>query len=300
MMQGITIEQLRRLVDASQFSVYRGVMVIECEASQRRPSVLFDDSIRLDALTFWFCTKGTGRITCNLQTYEVSEGTLLLLPPKSIVTVADTSSCDGCVLLLDRQYLYECNINVSKMTSSIMRIMQSPGVRLLPAEVGRLRAMIRILQESIGDTAPTEYRADIIRSLVEMITFLCFELFMRHLDEMQPLRKEGVSPRLSEYFHRFIHELSQHYLERQSVSFYADRLCISSRYLTTIVRRVSGLSVSEWMNRFIMMEAKYLLKYTEMSIQEIAYKLSFPNQSFFGKFFKQHAGMSPSLFRSQP
>ena len=65
------------------------------------------------------------------------------------------------------------------------------------------------------------------------------------------------------------------------------------------MRRVSGMSVSEWMNRYIMMEAKYLLKYTEMSIQEIAYKLSFPNQSFFGKYFKQHTGMAPSAFRSQ-
>ena len=123
---------------------------------------------------------------------------------------------------------------------------------------------------------------------------------MAHIAAEQPEpAKSGVSVRLDEYFHRFLHELSQHYLERRSVSFYADRLCISSRYLTTIVRRVSGMSVSEWMNRYIMMEAKYLLKYTEMSIQEIAYKLSFPNQSFFGKYFKQHTGMAPSAFRSQ-
>ena len=107
-----------------------------------------------------------------------------------------------------------------------------------------------------------------------------------------------VSTRTEEYFCRFISELSQHYLERQPVTFYADRLCVSSRYLTTVVRQVSGLSVSQWMQRYMLAEAKYLLKYTDLSVQEIAYKLSFPNQSFFGKFFKQRLGVSPTKYRT--
>ena len=93
--------------------------------------------------------------------------------------------------------------------------------------------------------------------------------------------------------------MGEHYAERQGVTYYAEKLCISSRYLTTIVRRISGLTVTEWMNRFLVMEAKYLLKYSDLSIQEIAYRLSFPDQSFFGKHFKQHVGVSPSLYRAQ-
>ena len=299
MMEGISIEKIGQIVDTSRLSIYRGVLMTESTAADRA-SLLFDEPLRIDALALVLCTKGRGRITCSLQSYDVEEGMLLLIPPKSILTTeTGEADAESRVLLLDPRYLSDCNLNIKKLTSSIMRIMQNPCVRLTQSEFEQYRGLWQLLRGRIDDRAETEFRDDIVRSLVEAITYFVFELFLLHIEERQPLRTNGVSVRLDEYFHRFLHELSQHYLERRSVAFYADRLCISSRYLTTIVRRVSGLSVSEWMNRYLMMEAKYLLKYSEMSIQEIAYKLSFPNQSFFGKFFKQHAGTAPSAFRAR-
>ncbi len=299
MIEGITIEQLQA-VTGGRHSAYRGVLLAERVAADR-PAQLFEEPLRIEATTFWLCTKGRSRVICSLRTYEVEEGSLLMIPPKSIIsTESGGEACEGIALMCDSNYLSMCNINIKKMTSAMMCIVQHPCVKLTGAELARLRSALALLKDRIDDRAASEFHDDLIRSLVETITYLCCDLFMAHIAAEQPEpAKSGVSVRLDEYFHRFLHELSQHYLERRSVSFYADRLCISSRYLTTIVRRVSGMSVSEWMNRYIMMEAKYLLKYTEMSIQEIAYKLSFPNQSFFGKYFKQHTGMAPSAFRSQ-
>ncbi len=299
MIEGITIEQLQA-VTGGRHSAYRGVLLAERVAADR-PAQLFEEPLRIEATTFWLCTKGRSRVICSLRTYEVEEGSLLMIPPKSIIsTESGGEACEGIALMCDSNYLSMCNINIKKMTSAMMCIVQHPCVKLTGAELARLRSALALLKDRIDDRAASEFHDDLIRSLVETITYLCCDLFMAHIAAEQPEpAKSGVSVRLDEYFHRFLHELSQHYLERRSVSFYADRLCISSRYLTTIVRRVSGMSVSEWMNRYIMMEAKYLLKYTEMSIQEIAYKLSFLNQSFFGKYFKQHTGMAPSAFRSQ-
>lgn len=299
MIEGITIEQLQA-VTGGRHSAYRGVLLAERVAADR-PAQLFEEPLRIEATTFWLCTKGRSRVICSLRTYEVEEGSLLMIPPKSIIsTESGDAACEGIALMCDSNYLSMCNINIKKMTSAMMCIVQHPCVKLTGAELARLRSALALLKDRIDDRAASEFHDDLIRSLVETITYLCCDLFMAHIAAEQPEpAKSGVSVRLDEYFHRFLHELSQHYLERRNVSFYADRLCISSRYLTTIVRRVSGMSVSEWMNRYIMMEAKYLLKYTEMSIQEIAYKLSFPNQSFFGKYFKQHTGMAPSAFRSQ-
>lgn len=299
MIEGITIEQLQA-VTGGRHSAYRGVLLAERVAADR-PAQLFEEPLRIEATTFWLCTKGRSRVICSLRTYEVEEGSLLMIPPKSIIsTESGDEACEGIALMCDSNYLSMCNINIKKMTSAMMCIVQHPCVKLTGAELARLRSALALLKDRIDDRAASEFHDDLIRSLVETITYLCCDLFMAHIAAEQPEpAKSGVSVRLDEYFHRFLHELAQHYLERRNVSFYADRLCISSRYLTTIVRRVSGMSVSEWMNRYIMMEAKYLLKYTEMSIQEIAYKLSFPNQSFFGKYFKQHTGMAPSAFRSQ-
>lgn len=299
MIEGITIEQLQA-VTGGRHSAYRGVLLAERVAADR-PAQLFEEPLRIEATTFWLCTKGRSRVICSLRTYEVEEGSLLMIPPKSIIsTESGDAACEGIALMCDSNYLSMCNINIKKMTSAMMCIVQHPCVKLTGAELARLRSALALLKDRIDDRAASEFHDDLIRSLVETITYLCCDLFMAHIAAEQPEpAKSGVSVRLDEYFHRFLHELSQHYLERRNVSFYADRLCISSRYLTTIVRRVSGMLVSEWMNRYIMMEAKYLLKYTGMSIQEIAYKLSFPNQSFFGKYFKQHTGMAPSAFRSQ-
>jgi len=83
------------------------------------------------------------------------------------------------------------------------------------------------------------------------------------------------------------------------VGFYARQLCITPKYLTTLIKRISGKSVSEWIDNYVILEAKTLLKYSNMSVQEIAYYLNFPNQSFFGSYFKRNAGMSPSQYKAK-
>ena len=83
------------------------------------------------------------------------------------------------------------------------------------------------------------------------------------------------------------------------MGFYARQLCITPKYLTTLIKRISGLSVSEWIDNYVILVAKTLLKYSTMSIQEIAYYLNFPNQSFFGSYFKRNTGMSPSQYKAQ-
>ena len=76
-------------------------------------------------------------------------------------------------------------------------------------------------------------------------------------------------------------------------------MCITPKYLTTLIKRVSGKSVSEWIDSYVILEAKPCSKYSSKSIQEIAYYLNFPNQSFFGSYFKRIAGMSPTQYKAQ-
>ena len=229
MIEGITIEQLQA-VTGGRHSAYRGVLLAERVAADR-PAQLFEEPLRIEATTFWLCTKGRSRVICSLRTYEVEEGSLLMIPPKSIIsTESGGEACEGIALMCDSNYLSMCNINIKKMTSAMMCIVQHPCVKLTGAELARLRSALALLKDRIDDRAASEFHDDLIRSLVETITYLCCDLFMAHIAAEQPEpAKSGVSVRLDEYFHRFLHELSQHYLERRNVSFYADRLCISSR-----------------------------------------------------------------------
>ena len=83
------------------------------------------------------------------------------------------------------------------------------------------------------------------------------------------------------------------------MGYYARQLCITPKYLTTLIKRISGKSVSEWIDSYVILEARTLLKYSNMSVQEIAYYLNFPNQSFFGSYFKRNTGMSPSQYKAK-
>jgi AraC-like DNA-binding protein len=81
------------------------------------------------------------------------------------------------------------------------------------------------------------------------------------------------------------------------VSWYAEQIGITPKYLSEMVKQVSKRTPNEWIDNYVMLEIRVLLKNTTKSIKEIADAVNFPNQSFLGKFFKEHMGMSPSEFR---
>ena len=88
-------------------------------------------------------------------------------------------------------------------------------------------------------------------------------------------------------------------MQERSVTFYAEQLCITPKYFSMLVKKLSGKSAAQWIDNYVILEAKNLLKYSDMSIQEIAYQLNFSTQSFFGKYFKHQTGMSPTEYRNK-
>lgn len=91
----------------------------------------------------------------------------------------------------------------------------------------------------------------------------------------------------------FIELVHLNYIKQRSINFYADKLCLTPKYLSTVVKNCSGKTSYEWINERVIERAQILLKTTNMSVQQISDELNFSNQSFFGKYFKRHVGKSP-------
>ncbi|PXV66283.1 AraC-like DNA-binding protein [Dysgonomonas alginatilytica] len=91
--------------------------------------------------------------------------------------------------------------------------------------------------------------------------------------------------------------LLTHYREERSVAFYADKMCLTSKYLSKIIKEISGKSILEWISETVIMASKALLKSSEMTVLQISEELNFPNPSFFSRFFKKHTGMTPIEYR---
>ena len=121
------------------------------------------------------------------------------------------------------------------------------------------------------------------------------------LDRMQDIRKQQQNDtnRSRVTFDNFIRLVSENYTKYRNVGFYADQLCLTPKYLSKVVKNFSGKSAPDWIDAYVILEAKNLLKYSDLAIKEIVYRLNFPNQSVFYKFFKTRTGITPSQYRNE-
>lgn len=139
------------------------------------------------------------------------------------------------------------------------------------------------------------FRNTIIRNRLQNVLLEAFDKTRRFAPDVHP---QSGTTRQTDLFQRFVALVHEHCTEQREVVFYADRLCISTRYLSTIIRSVAHSTAKEFIDRSVVLEIKMLLESTELSVQEIAYRLHFPDQSYLGRFFKKHTGVSPTEFRN--
>lgn len=106
-------------------------------------------------------------------------------------------------------------------------------------------------------------------------------------------------PNIEVHFRTFIELLQKSYPKPRLVSIYSAQMNITTKYLSSICKQVAGETPSHLIDYFIMKDIEYLMKYTTKSIKEIAFELTFPNLSYFGKYIRAHFGMSPKDYRKK-
>ena len=113
----------------------------------------------------------------------------------------------------------------------------------------------------------------------------------------QPKSAETYHPRDVDIYLRFRQELKRHLRDHLSVADYASMLSITPKYLTTTVKKASGIPAHKWIEEETILEIRDALEHSQLTVKEIAHQFHFPNTSFFGRFFKRHTGMSPNEYR---
>lgn len=135
---------------------------------------------------------------------------------------------------------------------------------------------------------------------MQVVRYLQMALFSRlaelHQAQEMPQRMEKEDRRQM-IFRQFMELLREHGTRERNVSFYAKELYLTPNYLGSAVKDASGMTVKQWVNRNLIMQAKLLLKYSDVSVQEISADLAFSTPSFFSKFFKHETGLTPLQFR---
>ena len=267
----------------------------ECIAANSASEMeIFRFPSRLNALIIGVGTEGETSLTSNLQEFRLKKDSLFIFSPKHILQVQSNNRFKAHLIVIAPDFLKRINIDTKRMMPLFLQFGSLPCMELTHAESQSLRSFISMVEQELKGSE-TDFSSEIIGGLIAATIYKVGDILTHYLTE-HPEVDSPIHNRAEEYFRQFTELLGEHYKHERSVGFYARQLCITPKYLTTLIKRISGKSVSEWIDNYVILEAKTLLKYSNMSVQEIAYYLNFPNQSFFGSYFKRNAGMSPSQY----
>jgi len=248
--------------------------------------------IRLDALLIVLCREGESTIRIDLNDYKIKKDTLVVIQPKNYINLIDTEKDIKVDIVICSRHILE-NI-MPKLTDVLPLLVQhrtEPVSYLTATEAEGLRSFHNFLRLKLQDP-PTPFLKHKVICMLQAALYEMMDIASRN---KQAVNLKGN--RKKEIMANFILSVSEHFREERQISFYANKLCITPKHLSAVVKEISGRTASEWIESYVTMEAKILLRSTDMTIQEISGKLNFSNQSFFGKYFKHQTGMSPSDFR---
>ncbi len=258
---------------------------------------LFRYPTRIDAFAVAFCSKGSIVVTSDLTRHEIGERMMYVHFPGAILQVDSEEESAVHIILCEERFINRINLDLNLLSRLFLAVKEQPCLPLDSAEWAEItRSFADIFEEGrlAREDAISE---EIMRQMIRTTAYRVCRIIDRRIERLPAKNALSSRSRNNEYFKAFMNTLSQHYMQQRSVGFYADQLHLTPKYLTTIIRKTSGRTAIRWIDDYVVLEAKNLLKYSTMSIQEIAYYLNFPNQSFFGKYFRNHTGMTPSAYR---
>lgn len=249
---------------------------------------------KLSRPLFAMCLQGSATVKVNLQEYRICGNELVTLMPDAIIHgYSFSDDFSGVMVLLSNSVAEELLPDITSVLPILMDFRQSPVIKLMPDEAKSLYEFYKFIWDKIprvhGDYGKSELNGLMLSIFYEVLS-VCKERYT--YGKFKRTRNE-------ETFYKFYSLIEKEYCRERSVVYFADRLCISPKHLSMVVKKVSGRTASDWIDDYVILQAKQLLRSSSLTIQEVSRELNFSNQSFFGKYFKKHVGMSPSEYRAK-
>lgn len=248
---------------------------------------------QIDMVFVVICSQGEFRFEMDGSEYMISKDDVFVGYPNAIYNHFETTPDLRCRLLcLTKSLLQEMLYPNQGIWNKTLFLKKHYIFHLSDQEVIMQNCMNTVLVYNLKSNKTT-FRKEIIHSLVQCIIFeLC-----RTLSTFIQTENTQETNQRKILFDRFISYLSASDVKKKPLSEYADKLCVSTRYLTMVCREVSGRTAYEWICDYVQNDVRFYLLHTNLSIKEIAVKLGFCNLSFFGKYVRENLGKSPSEFR---
>ena len=255
--------------------------------------------VRFDGYILFFLKSGHFTLDVNLSSYDIHPNSLLMVTPGNIVKLSaydeqHIGDAELLFALVSREFLSSIRFDFNKVFQDTLRVWKTPCITLQGDDLDLAEDYFRLTRKILSSRQSN--KREIVGSLLTSFTYVTLDVWMRQLEESRAA-ESASSARATQLFERFLALVTEHHNEERGMAFYADKLCLTPKYLSRLVKLSSGRSAPDWIDSFVILEAKNMLKYSDKPIKEIVYMLHFPNQGVFYKFFKAHTGMTPSEYR---
>lgn len=247
---------------------------------------------RMHCVLLALCLKGEAHYSVNTESYSVGANDCIIIHDGAVVSDCSAGpGFSGIGVLLTTDFLNDVVKEIHEVSSLFLFTRQHPVFKMTPGEVASVREYFAALKLKVDDI-DHHYRAHVVRLLLATMIYDLSNAAYRfkQLTDRKKTRAEDI-------FTRFISLVEANYREERRVGWYAQAMCLSPKYLSDAVRSISGRSPNKWIDYYLLVEIRVLLKETALSVKEIAGRLNYPSQAAFSRFFRKNVGMTPIKYR---
>lgn len=252
-----------------------------------------------DSLSLILCLKGQMELELNTRSLTVGADSLFFYARENVITVKSISEeFEASVLITSHEFLSMLNLDLNVMSTIALDPLVSPVISMSNTEMHLLKAYVDLIHYNTLNNSEPIYVRSISRNLFAAAIYQVLQFESRNSGS--DAQRDGDGQRAARghnYVRDFHHLVLLHHTRERKVAFYAEKLFLSPKYLSHLIKEMTGRSAAEWIDYHVIQEAKNLLRYSGKNVQQVAYELNFPNQSAFGKYFKHITGMSPTQFQ---
>ncbi len=254
---------------------------------------------RLDGYMVCFCMKGRVKIGVNTKEYELSENGIFVSVPSNLFTIMEIEESQKDELLFiavaaSRDYMSSLKHDLEKFFTDAVVFLANPCFLIKDDEKELAMEYLKLMRKVANSTLVYK-RLSISALVVSMLLLAAAAIEKRGVVDSKGL-KDGIS-RSESIFNDFLRLVADYHSRERSVKFYASELSLTPKYLSKLIKEASGKSAPEWIDSYVLLEAKNYLRHSDYPIKEIASRLNFPSVSSFHRYFKTLNGTTPLDYR---
>lgn len=254
--------------------------------------VVTDFPVRLDITIAIVCEAGSISINIGYDNYIIRQNDFINILSNRVFQVMEISDDFKAKITCIKSGFFDIsNDQYSFNVQNMLR--EYPFHTLLPDKMELFSFMFNYVEGVIGDKNNI-YRKQIVFNYLNLM--FC-EISNLLLTEKENNKKTTANPN-EEIFRKFVKDIEANFQKERTIKFYANKACLTPKYFSTLIFRLTGKHAKEWIDEYTILDAKALLKSTNMNIQQISYELNFATPSHFGRYFKHYTGISPLQYRN--